>query len=489
MLAFRPIINVTDDQRARAFEFLDKNSVTGIPHSLFSLSRVSRLEARQEEQKHIHRRWHHFCPAVNEGKRTFKTFSIHLRTTMSSSVATSTRECPCHGVGSVQRQHSDSPVHCSACVSVMCFKSLDRHREALQSRDEAKEDCGCRLNELRRGQSISELAYESQRLRDRLATLRQQCGSLAVQVAAHVVENDERHAQHEDPVPAQERLSRLHSSLCDPSTGALCRSIVSSTEQVKSLRFQWAVRVFAMHRLDVDQDEKTSRPSLRHRHARGIGKIGGLPLPHAGPELFGVLPPHELQSALRLVASLASTVARCLGIVLPHPIRLQPDGMNGDIAETQTQRMLENVPSPSNVDRKEPSLASSTSSLLSIMETTSSWGRKALARATGHQTLKDTAHTSIPPSLDSTAVNQRLRHATSAVIAEDDSPSTSLYALSHNLVNDEEFAIGLQLLQNDIVALCIRAGVPVATLWPAEALLLNLHALWAYCGEQVVGKV
>jgi hypothetical protein len=120
------------------------------------------------------------------------------------------------------------------------------------------------------------------------------------------------------------------------------------------------------------------------------------------------------------------------------------------------------------------------------METTSSWGRKALARATGHQALKETPHTSIiPPSMDSTAVTRRLRHACSAVLAEDHSPSTSLYALSHTITDQDEFAIGLQLLQNDIVALCIRAGVPVAALWPAEAVLLNLYALWMYCGEQV----
>lgn len=406
---------------------------------------------------------------------------------MSSSVERrSTRECPCQqGVGN-SRQH-DSDVFCSVCVSHVLQKALDRHQVARQARHEAKEECGHRLKELRRGQSISELAYESQRLRDRVAALRQQCGSLAIQVAGHVVANEERHAQQEDPVPAYDRLTRLHSSLCDPSTGALSRTIVSSTEHVRALRFHWAVRAFAMHRLDVEQDEKISRPSLRHRHAGGVGKIGGLPLPHAGPELYGVLPPRELQSALRLMASLTNTVARCLGIVLPHPIQLNPDGQNTDIAQLDSQVASQNESSPKSVDQeKETTLGASTSSLMSIMETTSTWGRKALARATGHQTLKDTAHTTIPPSLDSNAVEKRLRHATSAVLAEDDSPSTSLFALSHNLVNEEEFAIGLQLLQNDIVALCIRAGVPVARLWPAEAVLLNLHSLWIYCGDQVV---
>lgn len=395
------------------------------------------------------------------------------------------RECPCHGVGSSHRPHSDAPVLCAVCVNHALQKSLEQHSRAIQARDEARDECARRLEELRRGQSISELAYESQQLRYRLATLRHQCGSLAVKVASSGVENDERRAQHEDPAPAQQQLQRLHDSLCDPDAGALSRSIASSTEQVKKLRFQWAIQVFAMHRLDVDQDERNSRPTMRHRHARGIGKIGGLPLPHAGPELYGVLPPHELQSALRLVASLTSTVARCLGIVLPHPIRLQPDGPNGDITDTVTQQTMRNVQSPG-IDRKEPSVASSTTSLLSIMETTSSWGRKALARATGHQALKETAHTSIiPPSMDSTAVTRRLRHASSAVLAEDHSLSTSLYALSHTITDQDEFAIGLQLLQNDIVALCIRAGVPVATLWPAEAVLLNLYALWMYCKGQV----
>jgi len=48
----------------------------------------------------------------------------------------------------------------------------------------------------------------------------------------------------------------------------------------------------------------------------------------------------------------------------------------------------------------------------------------------------------------------------------------------------DEFAIGLQLLQNNVIALCIRAGVPVSQLWPAEALLLNLHELLVFCQEQ-----
>jgi len=46
---------------------------------------------------------------------------------------------------------------------------------------------------------------------------------------------------------------------------------------------------------------------------------------------------------------------------------------------------------------------------------------------------------------------------------------------------EEKFATGMQLLQNDVVALCFRAGVDVAALWPAESVLLNLYSLWYQC--------
>ena len=184
--------------------------------------------------------------------------------------------------------------------------------------------------------------------------------------------------------------------------------------------------------------------------------------------------------------------ARCLGINLPHPILLHPNGPTGDILDVATQTNTAQQGS-STVERKKSStaatsMASSTSSLMSLMDATSAIKRsakKALKRATGQQALQNAAHTAIPPSMEPSLVSLRLRHATAAVIAEDHHSSSSKYELSHSQMNDENFAIGLQLLQNDAVALCIRAGVPVANLWPAQAILLNLHALDNYCHEQV----
>jgi len=154
-------------------------------------------------------------------------------------------------------------------------------------------------------------------------------------------------------------------------------SIRSARAKARMLRFRWTLQAFAMHRLQLDnhynhdhyydedqhsrilgeshgrgetnkskgrfgggggvskeeeEEQQQHHPKPQRRQARGIGKIGGLPLPHAGPELYGVLPPKELQSALRLVASLTSTAAQCLGILLPHPILLRPScSPSGDI--------------------------------------------------------------------------------------------------------------------------------------------------------------
>jgi hypothetical protein len=149
-------------------------------------------------------------------------------------------------------------------------------------------------------------------------------------------------------------------------------------------------------------------------------------------------------------------------------------------------------------------LSSSTASLASLMGQTA---KKAIARATGHhQLLEETVlvaqvATSIPITMEPARVQQRLHHAVAAVLAEANTStsststplngaavaSTTRYALSAAATQtaSDEFAIALQLLQNNIVALCIRAGVPVTALWPAEAVLLNLHALQVYCREQL----
>ena len=118
----------------------------------------------------------------------------------------------------------------------------------------------------------------------------------------------------------------------------------------------------------------------------------------------------------------------------------------------------------------------------------SSWKRSAknvLKRATGQQRIELSAKNAfIPPSMDAELVKKRIHHATAAVMAEDSSPGSSKFALSAEVMHLEDFAIALQLLQNNVIVLCIRAGVPVAKLWPAEAVLLNLYALSVYCEEQ-----
>ena len=89
--------------------------------------------------------------------------------------------------------------------------------------------------------------------------------------------------------------------------------------------------------------------------------------------------------------------------------------------------------------------------------------------------------------MESSVVQERIRHASAAILAEDTSANSSRYSLSAKVMAQDQYAIALQLLQDDVVVLCIRAGVPVAKLWPAQAILLNLQALYEFCCEQSPG--
>jgi hypothetical protein len=453
-------------------------------------------------------------------------------------------KCLCYYVGDDTKSEDEgSNPRCAVCVQRTLQPYLGRHAQAIADRDKARDECARQLDALPNHNRLGELQAESQQLRDRLMTLRKQCAERAVRVASQAVENDSlREAAlstggTEEP---QQQLQRLEQSLLQ---GSLHHALDVASQQVRVLRFQWARKALAMHRLHIDPNDVKLTPLQRRdtskspgqmstpRRARGIGKIGGLPLPHAGPELYGVLPPKELQSALRLVASVTCTVARCLGIVLPHPILLTPTtggDITGDITDTvsdhELQRRLReshhatslvddgtHQPGPSTTSSTSRSIpydtphqtSSGSSSLLSLMDT-SYWKRsakKALARATGHTTSSlptgfsvpstMTSNSSlssdssfVPPSMDSSQLSLRIHHATAAVLAEDSNPSSSKFALSAEVMHQQDFAIALQLLQNNVIVLCIRAGVPVSKLWPAEAVLLNLYQLDQYCQEQ-----
>jgi hypothetical protein len=465
-------------------------------------------------------------------------------------------------------------VLCSHCVRCVLRDAHERRSQAVQRHDTVQRECARTFDTSVIKGNLSQLQFELEQAGNRLAFLRTECATAAIDVATAAVQNEERRAKipavalaanTAPPIAAtvtlrqRQQLERLQAAIQDE---AMMTSIKDAQSQVRRLRWQWALQAFAMHRLDVEEPVCSSETSKKttsttrtrttaagsattttttkmaatssnnksRKQARGIGKIGGLPLPHAGPELYGVLPPNELQSALRLTSSVTASVARCLGIILPHPILLQAgETPVRDIVEmVQQQQQQQQSPNGNtrdaySMDKGDSSLprqqqqqqqqhqqplsestaaflSSSTASLASLMGQTA---KKAIARATGQQLLEETvAQVAIPTSMEPAIVQQRLHHAVAAVLAEANTNAnnttttsaavgvntltpTTRYALSAAAAASEEFAIALQLLQNNIVVLCIRAGVPVTALWPAEAVLLNLHALQVYCREQL----
>lgn len=389
-----------------------------------------------------------------------------------------------------------SNVFCSACVQRALHSAQDKHRNALDEWRAVRAECSAALLEEEGDNDtspakLSELQEASRMLRERVEDLRERCSEAAIEVYAAQVQNEKRQErllnQPQLDIP-RETLQRMGKTLCHGESSAMTMAIEHSKRKVRALRFHWALAAFKMHRLDVELNEEDRSKLLagRIKHARGIGKIGGLPLPHAGPELFGVLPPDELQSALRLVASLTSLLSRCLGIILPHPILLRQEArVAKDIADFDDEASLL-FPENDDTMPSDP-LGSSTSSLVAMAGRAT---RTALSSAIGSSTAQRQwssareSHVSAPPSMDPDKVSKRIKHSAAAVLAEDQSKNSSLYVLSGQSINEDQFAIALQLLQNDVVALCIRAGVPVANLWPAEAVLLNLHALGSVLDEE-----
>ncbi|EJK70617.1 hypothetical protein THAOC_08008 [Thalassiosira oceanica] len=369
-------------------------------------------------------------------------------------------------------------------------------------------------------------------LRQQLNLLRTQSNAMAVRLTAKTVENDQKEeglrSNSEDIQLARDRLDRMRKRLT--------LSTYDDESQVG---------------LDIgEQYAKLGRDAMHNVIASGVGKIGGLPLPHAGLALYGVIPQLVLSSSLRLVASLTQMVARCLGVVLPHPIlvcfsecvqcgSLYGYGddlidLGGDDSEDEHD---EGIP-PSGMCnvcingihvkkqvKPQPHTASELLQKPSLLKFVGSSARKALSSAASHALNQmqqpepaafDTTHSSSsrqkvesPKKIPSEGneIEKRIRLASFACLREDQNSSTE-YVLNPPRWNDdkkkgngnqsaesiaefasreefhvaeERFGMGLQLLQNNIVALCFRAGVDISTLWPAESLLLNLHSLWMHC--------
>ncbi|KAL3782975.1 hypothetical protein HJC23_003131 [Cyclotella cryptica] len=437
-------------------------------------------------------------------------------------------------------------------------------------------------------------------LRQTLDKLRSVSNELAIRVTSKTVENDERQERLELNFAkvdlARERLDSMrqfllltseensaadnaeekkHAELSyryTNSGGGLRDALLSGTRQIQTIRFHFALRVFEMHSIDVGEENShlmIRKPTGGRNNsaliASGVGKIGGFPLPHAGPALYGVLPPGMLASSLRLVASLTNLLARCLGVVLPHPILVcsrecvrcgrlydynsdvicdaggscQVDDVLGglcsscvrdDLRDSSEYHELCDEHLSNSKYQSHGSKQDIKSSLLQNIPSKSSFlsfvgtsARKAMAIATGSapptsleplktKSMNQNQSASYARATSPSAIARRINYASFAVLLESNESGAAEYVLNpprwkeekkhsnedHESAGkfyksqvfsnreefhlaEEKFGTGLQLLQNDVIALCFRTGVDVSSLWPAESVLLNLYSLLCHC--------
>ena len=220
-----------------------------------------------------------------------------------------------------------------------------------------------------------------------------------------------------------------------------CVSLGAEALSLGETQTAWrrTVEIFALFPIKPASGQPRSRSSLR-----GVMTIVGLPLPNvgSGSVLVDALPPNVCASALAAVALLTAVVANVLGLALPHPVipRLGTDGhasVCGDGVMTRSQQ--------GGPRRRRHSFDSSGSSSSSSASGTrpTSWGRGS--------SFNEAATPPLHPR------------------------KSQRYALSPG--DGDNFVIALNLLQNDVTHLCVKAGVDPGVLWPAEALLLNLAEL------------
>ena len=260
--------------------------------------------------------------------------------------------------------------------------------------------------------------------------------SAAVSLASATVSNDEEEKIIRE---SQNMLTFARTQLRKMQVSTLadfCNTVERTRNDVQIARYMLALDLFKMYRLDIARErEHKSKSSISS--PSGVGKISGLPLPHAGIPLYGVLPRPILISALRLVASLTAELSRVLHINLPHPFLLH---------ERDT-----GCPSADMV-------------------------RKNYSKANPPRL----------PDMDALAIENRVKLSTTAVILETPRSRTSSneqiqeYELQPpedplTMAKKEEFEVGLQLLQHNIIFLCMSIGVSPGDMCAAEAVLLNLN--------------
>ncbi len=553
-------------------------------------------------------------------------------------MASTSITCYCGGVAVASNPTAASrtnQISCRVCAARNLSSKIKRYSAAKQRHLQKKKECQLRLLETRilpadeiddAGDDTNNLHNDidgvspdrSKRrplpdpnqinqqvthLKERLDNLRSQSNDLAVKVTAKTMENDERQSNldfhSQKVILAQERLNSMRQCLVfqeeesinspdekkydknSVGDGRLRDALDHGRHQIQLLRFQFALRVFDMHRIDIG-DEYTNgiKGKINKDNATGVGKIGGLPLPHAGPALYGVLPQGVLASSLRLVATLTNLVSRCLGVVLPHPILVcakecskcgaaydfgddvidtirfdEIDIDDGFVDDVQTLSMCnacsshstrKNQKGTASVSKskvthaKLPPSNTTRSSKTSLMSFVGASARKAMALTASatSRAMTNAQHVAYSSGGSTTSselgkpsqaflstspsiISKRINHASFAVLAESyesgaseyilnpprlkedggntegkilppanetaASPSNQLFSNREEFHSAEErFSIGVQLLQNDVIALCFRAGVDVSKLWPAESVLLNLNALLEHCQAQMV---
>ncbi len=209
----------------------------------------------------------------------------------------------------------------------------------------------------------------------------------------------------------------------------------ASTNEVLNARWDSVLYIFGMYRLSISERS-------------GIGKILGLPLPNSA-SLYSMLPKPALTTALRLVAGLTTHLARVLDFSLPHPIVCA--NFNKSKKDGEEYDKL--------IHRQEPTPRTPPFPIMSL--------RHKLKCAKAVVLLEQ-------PTPDNSMKRAGIGNQR-CFISQQQEYVLELPEDPNDYLLREEFGIGLQLLQHNVISLCMKIEVAPDDMHPAEALLMNLY--------------
>ena len=241
---------------------------------------------------------------------------------------TSTRQCSCSsGSGSIGDGLLPM-LHCGVCVEERLSKLRTMRKDLLVRHSKSKRALmKFQQSQEKEKEKEKETKTKIQQMRESIHQWKECNEELVMKKLVPLqYQNDIRQQQYDETTNQIQRGKVRLSWMKTSVVWNMKEEQKMFHQKIQSWQYNWCISLYKNYRVTLDSY---------------YGKIGGLPLPHAGPSLYAALPSTLVSSSLYLVASLVHFLSQSLHLSpLPHPIAFQLIGSNSNTTKTTTRHSL-----------------------------------------------------------------------------------------------------------------------------------------------------